>query len=89
MKNLKTKAKHYCQSKKEKLQERLREYYRNLPEDGKIKKRNYANNGNKNMSEKEGERKKEYMRSYYYKRKNLLNHVINCVQKLENISLNK
>ena len=41
------------------------------------------------MSEKERERKKEYMRNYYHKRKNLLNRVINCVEELENVSLNK
>ena len=89
MENQKTKAKNYYQGKKEKLQERSREYYRYLPEDEKIKKRNYPNNGNKNMSEKERGRKKEYMRNHYYERKNLLNHVINCVEELENVSLNK
>ena len=89
MENQKTKAKNYYQCKKEKLKERSQEYYRNLPEDGKIKKRNYANNGNKNMAEKERERKKDYMRNYCYKRKNLLNHVISCVEELENVSLHE
>ena len=45
----KTKAKTYCQSNKEKLPRRLQEYYRNLCEDEKIKKRNYAYIGNKYM----------------------------------------
>ena len=56
------------QGNKEKLQERSREYYRNLSENEKIKTRNYANNRNKNMSDEDIERKKEYMRSYYHKR---------------------
>ena len=38
MKNQKAKAKNYCEGKKEKLQERLPDYYRNLPENGKIRK---------------------------------------------------
>ena len=33
--------------------------------------------------------KKKYMKNYYYKRKKLLNHLINCVTELENICLNK
>ena len=32
---------------------------------------------------------KQYMRSYYYKRKNLLNHLINCVEESENVSQHK
>ena len=40
------------------------------------------------MSHDDRERKK-YMRSYYYKRKNLLNHLINRVEELENVSFNK
>ena len=31
----------------------------------------------------------EYMRSYYYKRKKSLKHLINCDEELENVSLNK
>ena len=30
--------------------------------------------------------KKEYMRNDYYKRKSLLNHLINCVEELEKVS---
>ena len=40
-------ATNYYQSNEEKLQKRLREFYRNLSEDAKIKKRNDANNRNK------------------------------------------
>ena len=39
MENKKAKAKKYHQTNKEKLQERSWEYYRNLPEDEKIRKK--------------------------------------------------
>ena len=39
------------------------------------------------ISDEVSERKKEYVRNYYYKSKNLLNHLINCVEELENASL--
>ena len=39
MKNKKTKTKNYYSTNHEKLQERLREYYRNLSEDEEIKKK--------------------------------------------------
>ena len=35
------------------------------------------------------EKEKNYMENYYYKIKNLLNHFINRVEELENVSLNK
>ena len=38
MKNKKTKTKNYFSTNNEKIQERSRKYYRNLPEDEKIKK---------------------------------------------------
>ena len=38
----------------------------------------------KNMSDVDRKRRKEYRKSYYYKRKNLLNYLINHVKKLEN-----
>ena len=38
MKNKKTKTKNYYSTNNEKMQERSREYYTNLPEDEKIKK---------------------------------------------------
>ena len=41
------------------------------------------------MLDEDRESKKEYMRNYYYKRKHLINHLINCVEELENVSLNK
>ena len=43
MNDKKTKAKIYFQANIEKLQKRSREYYRNLSEAEKIKKRNYTN----------------------------------------------
>ena len=46
MKDNKTKTKKYYEINKEKLQQRSQKYYKNLPEDEKIKKRNYANNRN-------------------------------------------
>ena len=42
----------------------------------------------KNMSYGDGERKEEHMKSYYNKRKNLLNHLINRVEELQKVSLN-
>ena len=54
----KKKSKNYYQSNKEKLQERSREYYRNLSEDERIKKGNYASTRNKNSSEADREIKK-------------------------------
>ena len=42
----------------------------------------------KNMSYGDGERIEEYMKSYFNKRKNLLNHLINRVEELQKVSLN-
>ena len=39
----------------------------------------------KTMSEEDRERRKEYMKNYCYKRKDLLIHLINRVEELENI----
>ena len=36
------------------------------------------------MSDVERERRKEYMKNYYYKRKNLMNYLINHAKELEN-----
>ena len=41
------------------------------------------------MSDVNREIKKKHMKNYYYKRKNLLNHLINCVEELESVCLNK
>ena len=41
------------------------------------------------MSDEDIERKKEYIRNYCYKRKNLLNHLINRIEELENVNFNK
>ena len=61
MTNKKIRATNYYQPNEEKLQKRLREFYRNLSEDAKIKKRNIANNRNKNMTDEARESKKEYL----------------------------
>ena len=56
--------------KKKNYKESWREYYRNIFEDEKIKKRNYGNIRNKIMSDLINiKRKKEYMRNCFYKRK--------------------
>ena len=60
MNDKKTKAKIYFQANIEKLQKRSREYYRNLSEAEKIKKRNYANIRTKNMSDADREKKRIY-----------------------------
>ena len=72
---------------KEKLQKRSQEYYRNLSEDKKLKKGTHANNINKSMTDEYRERKKGYLKKYYHKRKDLLNHLISHVE--ENVNLNK
>ena len=84
--NRKEKAIHYYQANKEKIQNRAHKNYRNLSEGEKIKKRNYAN---KNMSDTDRVRRKEYMKNYYYKRINLLSHLVNCIEELENACLSK
>ena len=60
MNDKKTKAKIYFQANIEKLQKRSREYYRNLSEAEKIKKRNYTNIRTKNMSNADREKKRIY-----------------------------
>ena len=58
MGNKKTRAKNYYQTNKEKLQKGSRKYCRSLFEYGEMRKRNYANTRNKNMSDADRERKK-------------------------------
>ena len=41
------------------------------------------------MTDQDRATKKEYLKNYYHKRKNLLNHLISCVEKLKNINLNR
>ena len=50
MENKKLRAKDFGKTNKEKLLKRLQEYCKGLSADEKIKKRNYANNMNKNMT---------------------------------------
>ena len=47
----------------------LLEYYRSLSEAEKIKRRNYTNT-RKEMSDLNRKRKKDYVKNYYYRRKN-------------------
>lgn len=68
MEDKKTKPKNYFQANIENLQKRSREYYGNISETEKIKKRNYTNVRTKNMSDADRE-KKECTQNYYYKRK--------------------
>ena len=55
------KAKTCYQASEEKIRKRSLEYYRKLSQDEKIKKKNYAKNRNKNMSDADREKRKEYM----------------------------
>ena len=48
-----SKAKDYYKNNKERLREQARNKYRNLPEEAKIKKREYGKNRYHNMSKKE------------------------------------
>ena len=73
--------KKYSQANKVQLHQRSQEYYRNLSEVEKIKKK-YADIRNKIFL------LKEYKKKNYYERKKLLNHLINCVEELENVFLN-
>ena len=75
--------KHYHVNK---LQKRMREYDRNLPEDEKIMKKHYANNRNKHISDEE---KKRRYGKLLLPKQNLLDHLINSVEEIENVGLNK
>ena len=73
MKNKKTKTKNYYPTNNEKLQERSREYYKNLSEDEKIlknenKKRKYAKTEKEPNSDEVRGRKREDMRNYFHKK---------------------
>ena len=52
-------------------------------------KRNYANSKNKNISHADREKKKNIWKIIIIKEKNSLNHLINSVEELENVYLNK
>ena len=47
------------------MQKGSREYHRSLSEDEKIKKRNYANKRNTDMTKVDQEKRKEYMKNHY------------------------
>ena len=71
MQNKKTAINCY-QAYKEKLQKRSPEYYRNLSKDEKLKKEIILTVKIKMFQTEIEKEKKEYMRNYYYKRKNSL-----------------
>ena len=43
----------------------------------------------KNMSHVDIERRKQYIKKYYNKRKNLLNYLANCFKGIENVCINR
>lgn len=69
------KAKMYYQANKGKIQKSFRQCYKNSSEDKNIKNRNYANYRNRNMSVADRERRKENVKHYHYKRKNIVEFV--------------
>ena len=75
MENKTVETKNYYQTNK-KISRKIARVYRNLSEDEKLKKTNHANNKNKNISDENRERKEQYMRNYYYKRKKFLNNLL-------------
>ena len=88
MENKKTRAKDYYQAKlQDKLQKRSREYHRNLSEDENLKREIMLTIEIK-IWQMKIEKEKKYLKNDYNKRKKLLNHLINCLQELENINLN-
>ena len=44
---------------------------------------------NQNLSDTDRERKKQYIKIYYHKGRNVLNDLIKVLTKLENVSLSK
>ena len=56
---------------------------------GKLKKEIILTIKTKICKTKREKEKKKYMRNYYYERKNLLSHLINCVKELEHVCINK
>ena len=60
-----------------------------MKKEEQLKKRNYANNRIKNMTDKHRERKKEYLKNYYTNRKNVWNHLINPVKELKYVYIGK
>ena len=89
MENKKTRAKDYYQAKlQDKLQKRSREKdHRNLSEDENLKREIMLTIEIK-IWQMKIEKEKKYLKNDYNKRKKLLNHLINCLQELENINLN-
>ena len=77
------------QANKENELKQFREYYRNLSWEKRKKKSNYANIKNKYISDTDRKRTNKYLKYYWYGIKNLLNHLIKCVEKIESVYCNK
>ena len=91
MKNRKTKTKNYYSTNNEKLQEKSREYYKNLSEDEKIKKnkKKIKKGSMLKTEEKTTQMKLEEEKGNIWEiitTKNVLNHLI---KELENVTANK
>ena len=76
MKTKKQNQTKYCQANKENYKKTLQEYCKSFSEDEKIKKKRQLLI-----------KKKEYRKNYYYKWKNLFNHLICLVEELGNVCL--
>ena len=77
------KTEKYYRTNKEKLQKGSGEHYGNLSEGEKNKKRNYEIK----IYQTQIEKKKEYIKNYYYKRKNLLNDLINSSELIFKVTI--
>ena len=86
MENKKTKAKYYYQTNKRTSRKIMKKSQRSFWWWKKNKKRYYATNRNKNMSDKDREKKIKYEKLLLEK-KTLLNNLINRFKKIENVSL--
>ena len=53
----------------------------NMPDVNRDKKKKKRNN---NMSDGNTDKKKKYLKNHCYKRKKMLNYLINCIEELKN-----
>ena len=68
----KTLSARYYQENIEKLQQKARERYQNLPKEEKEKTQQYGHERYKNLSEDEKQKLIEYRKKYYRMRKNVI-----------------
>ena len=66
-------VKDYYENDKERLREKARDKYRNLSEEEKNKKREYQKNRYRNMSEEKKQKLKEYEKNYREAKKSQCN----------------